>query len=420
MVDVEVDQGEILIQKQCAIDDFETPDSLKSKVQALEGAALVEAIRLFQQGRLRKARKAATYSGAGVNMERGDLLVEKIKPFAKATSRPGADSELGGFGALFDLAAAGYDSKETLLVSGTDGVGTKLLLAQQAKMHGTIGIDLVAMCVNDVLAQGAEPLFFLDYFATGKLQVEEAASVISGIASGCKESGCALVGGETAEMPGMYGPSHYDLAGFAVGAVRRSDVLPKYDQIRPETDVAIGLASSGIHSNGFSLVRHLISHHGIDVMTTPSYRKNCGDSRIIDDLLAPTRLYVQPVLPLMKRGLIKAAAHITGGGITENLPRVIPNDVAVELDASKWTMPPVMRWLACELGQMESREILRTFNCGLGMILIVDVSHAADVIQSLKLGGFPDVCVIGKVLQRSAGVDQVQVKNVERLLEPYE
>jgi phosphoribosylaminoimidazole synthetase len=413
-----VDQGAILIQKRCAVESTDTADSLKARVQALEGVAFVEAIRLFQQGRLVAASsKGATYSQAGVNMERGDLLVEKIKPFAKATARSGADSELGGFGALFDLAAAGYDSKETLLVSGTDGVGTKLLLAQQAKKHNTIGIDLVAMCVNDVLAQGAEPLFFLDYFATGKLQVEEAASVIQGIALGCKESGCALVGGETAEMPGMYSPGHYDLAGFAVGAVRRSQVLPRYKDISADTDIAIGLSSSGIHSNGYSLVRHLINQHNFDIMAPAPYAP--GSSRpLVDDLLAPTKLYIKAVLPLMKRGLIKAAAHITGGGLTENIPRVIPDNVIVELDASTWNMPPVMRWLACDLGHMEHREILRTFNCGLGMVLIVDKAVAQEVLTFLHSaeGASPDACIVGSVKSRQGDAEQVHVLNVDALL----
>lgn len=407
-----------MIQKKCSVDVGETVDSLKAKVQALEGVAFLEAIRLFQQGRLQpQLRKGATYSQAGVNMERGDLLVEKIKPFAKATKRSGADSELGGFGALFDLAAAGFDAKDTLLVSGTDGVGTKLLLAQQAKKHDTIGIDLVAMCVNDVLAQGAEPLFFLDYFATGKLQVEEAACVIQGIALGCKESGCALVGGETAEMPGMYGPGHYDLAGFAVGAVRRADVLPRLSEIKAGEDVVIGLSSSGIHSNGFSLVRHLVEKEKIDIFAAPPFTTT--HPRIVDALLAPTKLYIKPVLPLLKRGLVKAAAHITGGGLTENIPRVIPETVSVELDATKWQMPSVMKWLACELGHMEHREILRTFNCGLGMVLVVASTNAAEVLAFLHSseGGFPEAAIVGSVKNRNPNAEPVDVLHVDQLVQ---
>jgi phosphoribosylamine--glycine ligase/phosphoribosylformylglycinamidine cyclo-ligase len=280
-----------------------------------------------------------TYKDAGVDVDAGNLLVEKIKACVSATKRPGTEAEIGGFGGLFDLKASGY--VDPILVSGTDGVGTKLMIAHQTGMHSTIGIDLVAMCVNDVLVQGAEPLFFLDYFATSKLNVNSAAAVVQGIADGCKESGCALVGGETAEMPGIYKPGDYDLAGFVVGAVEKDQLLPKMDQI-VSGDILLGLASSGIHSNGFSLVRKIVADCGLDYESICPFEPK---KRLGEVLLTPTRLYVAPLLPIIKRGLIKSMVHVTGGGFIENIPRSIPKNMGVEVDAKQWPFPPVFKWI---------------------------------------------------------------------------
>ena len=285
--------------------------------------------------------QGATYADAGVNINNGNLLVEKIKPFVKATKRSGADADLGGFGGLFDLKAAGY--VDPILVSGTDGVGTKLKIAHDIGKHDTIGIDLVAMSVNDVLVQGAEPLFFLDYFATSKLDVNDAADVVKGIARGCLESGCALVGGETAEMPGMYAPGDYDLAGFVVGAVERDSVLPKLDQII-QGDVLIGLPSSGIHSNGFSLARHVVKMSGLD-FTSPCPFETATPITLGEALLTPTVLYVKPLLPIIRKDLIKSMVHITGGGFLDNVPRSMPSTKSVEIDASTWPLLPVFSWI---------------------------------------------------------------------------
>jgi phosphoribosylamine--glycine ligase/phosphoribosylformylglycinamidine cyclo-ligase len=289
---------------------------------------------------LNKGQQSTTYAEAGVNIDAGNLLVEKIKPFVKATRRSGADADLGGFGGLFDLKAAGYS--DPILISGTDGVGTKLKIAQHIGKHDTIGIDLVAMSVNDVLVQGAEPLFFLDYFATSELKVDIATDVVKGIASGCKESGCALIGGETAEMPGIYQNDEYDLAGFVVGAVNRSEILPRLDSIKAG-DILLGLPSSGIHSNGYSLVRHVIKKAGLDYTSAcpfESESKTLGEA-----LLTPTRLYVKPLLPIIREGLIKSMVHITGGGFTDNIPRSLPDSFGVEINASKWPLLPVFKWL---------------------------------------------------------------------------
>jgi phosphoribosylamine--glycine ligase/phosphoribosylformylglycinamidine cyclo-ligase len=291
----------------------------------------------------------ATYSEAGVSIDNGNLLVEKIKPFVKATRRTGADAELGGFGGLFDLKAAGYT--DPLLVAGTDGVGTKLKIAQATGKHDTIGIDLVAMSVNDVLVQGAEPLFFLDYYATSKLDVNEAADVVKGIAQACSESMCALIGGETAEMPGIYAPGDYDLAGFVVGAVERNNVLPKLDLVE-NGDYLIGLASSGVHSNGYSLVRHIVKMSGLEYSTKCPFdpKQTLGEA-----LLTPTRLYVKSVLPVIKENLVKAMVHITGGGFIDNIPRSLPKTKCAEIDASKWPLLPVFKWLK-STGNMENCE----------------------------------------------------------------
>jgi len=313
-----------------------------------------------------------TYAAAGVDIDAGNALVERIKPAAKRTLRPGVASGLGGFGALFDLRAAGYD--DPVLVAATDGVGTKLRIAIDTGILDTIGIDLVAMCVNDLICQGAEPLFFLDYFATGKLDVDAATTIIEGIAAGCEQSGCALIGGETAEMPGMYAAEDFDLAGFAVGAMERGCALP---QGVATGDVLIGLASDGVHSNGYSLVRKVVEAAGLG-WSDPAPFANDTLGRA---LLAPTRLYVRPAFAAIKAGGVHALAHITGGGITENLPRVLPDDLGAEIDLDSWTMPPALSWLINEAG-LDDTEALKTFNCGLGMILAV-APEKADAITSL-------------------------------------
>ncbi|KAK6175426.1 hypothetical protein SNE40_013893 [Patella caerulea] len=345
-----------------------------------------------------------TYKDAGVDIESGNKLVESIKSVVKATKRPGCDATLGMFGAIFDMKQAGF--KDPLLVSGTDGVGTKLKIAHILGHHDTIGIDLVAMCVNDILAHGAEPLFFLDYFATGKLQVPTAADVIKGIAEGCKQAGCALVGGETAEMPGLYQGEDYDLAGFAVGAVEREDVLPRLQDIKPG-DSVIGLCSSGIHSNGFSLVRRIIEKKELrfDMPSPFKTGKSLGE-----DLLTPTRIYVKCLLPLIKDKKIKAFSHITGGGLTENIPRILPEHVAVSLDAKSWSIPSVFGWLA-EIGRISESEMSRTYNCGLGGVIIVNRSDATDVLNKLKSAG-EDAAIIGSV-DKYTGKQRVKVKNLE-------
>ena len=323
-------------------------------------------------------RNGLTYAAAGVDIAAGDALVERIKPLARSTQRRGSMGGLGGFGALFDLKAAGFT--DPVLISATDGVGTKLRLAIEAGEHGQVGIDLVAMCVNDLIVQGGEPLFFLDYFATGKLDVAQAALVVSGIAEGCRQAGCALVGGETAEMPGMYHGGDYDLAGFAVGAAERDALLPRDVGAG---DVLIGLASSGVHSNGFSLVRRVIEASGL-ALTDPA--PFAPGMRLGEALLLPTRIYVRPLLALHRAGLLKAAAHITGGGLPGNVPRVLPAGVAAEILAGSWSMPPVFAWLAQAGGVVEA-EMLRVFNCGLGMVLVVAAADAEAALSHLRASG---------------------------------
>jgi phosphoribosylformylglycinamidine cyclo-ligase len=311
-----------------------------------------------------------SYQSAGVNIDAGNALVERIKPIAARTRIPGVLAGLGGFGSLFELPAR---FRNPVLVAGTDGVGTKLKLAQTLNRHDTIGIDLVAMCVNDIVVQGAEPLFFLDYFACGALDVDVAAAVVEGIGKGCELAGCALVGGETAEMPGMYAPGEYDLAGFCVGAVEKDKILDG-SRVRPG-DALIGLASSGPHSNGYSLIRKIVERAGAD-LNTP----------LGGQLLEPTRIYVKPLLQLMRELPVHALAHITGGGITENLPRVLPAGVSALIDLQGWTRPPVFKWLQ-EQGGVEDAEMLRTFNCGVGMIVCVPASVEAAVIDRLNALG---------------------------------
>ncbi len=318
-----------------------------------------------------------TYAEAGVDIDAGNALVERIKPAAASTQRPGVVDGLGGFGALFDPRAAGF--QDPVLVAATDGVGTKLRIAIDTGHLDGVGIDLVAMCVNDLVCQGAEPLFFLDYFATGKLSVDEGARVIEGIAKGCAGSGCALIGGETAEMPGMYAKGDFDLAGFAVGAMERGSVLPAGVV---DGDVLLGLASDGVHSNGFSLVRHVAEAAGMDWDSPSPF----GEGTLGRGLLVPTRLYVKPVLSAIRAGGVHAAAHITGGGITENLPRVLPKDLGAEIDLGAWTLPPVFRWLQ-KSGGISEAEMLKTFNSGIGMILSVAADRADALTTLLETEG---------------------------------
>jgi phosphoribosylformylglycinamidine cyclo-ligase/phosphoribosylamine--glycine ligase/phosphoribosylglycinamide formyltransferase/phosphoribosylformylglycinamidine cyclo-ligase len=321
-----------------------------------------------------------TYAQAGVDIDAGEALVDAIKPLAKATRRPGADAALGGFGALFDLKAAGFT--DPLLVSTTDGVGTKLKIAIESGRHDSVGIDLVAMCVNDLLAQGAEPLLFLDYFATGHLDVATARRVVAGIAEGCRQAGAALVGGETAEMPGMYGEGDYDLAGFSVGAVERGAVLPRLDDQR-EGDLLIGLASSGAHSNGYSLIRRIVERSGLDWDAPAPFEP--GQS-LAAALMAPTRIYVKSLLPLLKAGLVKGGAHITGGGLIENPPRCIAPGLAPAFDWNAWTLPALFAWLQ-QMGGVTDHELRRTFNCGVGFLIIVAPQDAEPVLAALLNAG---------------------------------
>ncbi|MFT4150500.1 MAG: phosphoribosylformylglycinamidine cyclo-ligase [Paracoccaceae bacterium] len=337
-------------------------------------------------------KNGLTYADAGVDIDAGNELVERIKPAAKRTNRSGTVSGLGGFGALFDLKGAGY--ADPVLVAATDGVGTKLRIAIDTGNVDTIGIDLVAMCVNDLVCQGAEPLFFLDYFATGKLEVDQAARIIEGIAEGCVQSGCALIGGETAEMPGMYHKGDFDLAGFAVGAMERGADLPKGVAAG---DVLIGLGSNGVHSNGYSFVRKVVELSGL------GWDVDCpwGEGTLGQALLAPTRLYVKQALAAVRAGGVHGLAHITGGGLTENPPRVLPDGLACEIDLSAWQLPPVFRWLA-ETAGMSEPELLKTFNCGIGMILVVAPEAAEATEAALREAG-ESVCRLGRVVE-GAGV----------------
>ena len=320
-----------------------------------------------------------TYAKAGVSIAAGNALVKAIAPLARATRRAGADAELGGFGAFFDPRAAGY--QDPLLVAATDGVGTKLRLAIDANRHEGVGIDLVAMCVNDLIVQGAEPLFFLDYFATGKLDSGVAEKVVASIAEGCRIAGCALIGGETAEMPGMYEAGDYDLAGFSVGAVERSDALTG-NKVQAG-DVILGIASSGVHSNGFSLVRRLAADKGWKLDRPALFDQ---DMLLIDALLAPTRIYVRSLLPLVRAGKINALAHITGGGLLENIPRVLPDGLHAHVDAGAWEQPRLMAFLQAQ-GNIEPDEMSRTFNCGIGMAVVVAEGEASDVTTALRAEG---------------------------------
>jgi phosphoribosylformylglycinamidine cyclo-ligase len=342
-------------------------------------------------------KNGLTYADAGVDIDAGNALVEKIKPLVRTTRRPGADSEIGGFGGLFDLKAAGF--VDPILVAANDGVGTKLRIAIEAGKHDTIGIDLVAMCVNDIVVQGAEPLFFLDYFATGKLDPEQGAAIVAGIVKGCRIAGCALIGGETAEMPGMYGEGDYDLAGFAVGAAERGQLLPSDDFVAG--DVLLGLASSGLHSNGFSLVRRIVAQSGLKWHAAAPF---ADDLTLAEALLEPTRIYVKSILKSIggTHG-VKALAHITGGGFPDNIPRVLPKDFAAELDLAAIEVAPVFSWLAAT-GGVAADEMMRTFNCGIGMVAVVARGQAAQVAAVLQEAG-ETVTPIGRIVpRRDAGV----------------
>ena len=331
-----------------------------------------------------------TYRDAGVDIEAGDALVDKIKPFAKRTMRPEVMSAIGGFGSMF---AMPKKFKEPVLVSGTDGVGTKLKLAFELDKHDTVGIDLVAMSVNDILVQGAEPLFFLDYFACGKLSVDTAADVVKGIAAGCEESGCALVGGETAEMPGMYPAGEYDLAGFVVGCVDKANIID--GTTIADGDVVLGLASSGAHSNGYSLIRKLIEKSGIDMDSDFEGRP------FKDVVMTPTKLYVKSILALIEAMPVKGMAHITGGGITENIPRVLPAGLTAEINANSWELPALFKWLQAQ-GNIADSEMYKTFNCGVGMAIIVSAEDAAEAQKVLAAKG-ETVYQIGKIRAQNAG-----------------
>ncbi len=338
---------------------------------------------------------SVTYRDSGVDIDAGNALVAAIKPLVRATRRAGADADLGGFGGLFDLKAAGY--KDPILVAANDGVGTKLKIAIETGQHATIGVDLVAMCVNDLIVQGAEPLFFLDYFSTGKLDVEVAREVIAGIAAGCHEAGCALIGGETAEMPGMYGGGDYDLAGFCVGAVERGGVLPRADI--DVGDLLIGLPSSGVHSNGYSLVRKLVAGASLEWETPAPY---APDVSLAASLLTPTRIYVKPVLAALRatggsgpEGAIKALAHITGGGLSENVPRVLSDQIGAEIDLGAWIPPAVFGWLKAA-GNLDDTEMLRTFNCGIGLVIVASRDRAGLVLKELREAGESPM-IIGRI-----------------------
>ena len=334
-----------------------------------------------------------TYADAGVGIERGNRLVSRIRPFARATRRPGTDAELGGFGGLFDLKAAGF--ADPILVAASDGVGTKVKIAIESGIYETIGVDLVAMCVNDIVVQGAEPLLFLDYYAAGKLNEEVAVSVLEGVAEACAQSRCALIGGETAEMPGLYAPGDFDLAGFAVGAAERGTILPKPGL--KSGDAVLGLQSSGLHSNGFSLVRQIVARSGLSWGDPAPFEPSRS---LAAALLTPTRLYVRPLLQaLAATGGILALAHITGGGFPDNLPRVLGPDVAVSLDLDAFSPPEVFSWLA-RIGKIEEHEMLRTFNCGFGVAAYVSADREEEAREALTAAGLPPV-LIGRLIDRT-------------------
>jgi len=340
-------------------------------------------------------KDSLTYAKAGVDIDAGNQMVEKIKPLVRATARAGSMGDIGGFGGLFDLRAAGF--RDPVLVAANDGVGTKLKIAIASNCHETIGIDLVAMCVNDLIVQGAEPLFFLDYFATAKLDPSLGAVIVAGIAQGCMQAGCALIGGETAEMPSLYGRGDYDLAGFAVGAAERGTLLPRDDV--QAGDVVLALRSSGLHSNGFSLVRHIVEKSGLDLLAPAPFSNN---ESLAAALLVPTRIYVRSLLAALAEQIpIKALAHITGGGLDENIPRILPDHLHAEIDLTALKVPSVFQWLAHE-GNVAPSEMLRTFNCGVGMVVIVAEQEQTRTIKFLEQAG-EQVCLIGRLAPNQTG-----------------
>ena len=338
------------------------------------------------------AQSSLSYKKAGVDIDAGNNLVSAIEPAVRSTNRSGVASDLGGFGAMFDLKAAGYS--DPILVAGTDGVGTKLMIAGAVGTHDTIGIDLVAMCANDLVVQGAEPLFFLDYYATSKLDVAAGHAIVNGIAKGCRLAGCALIGGETAEMPGMYAPGEYDLAGFCIGAVERDEVLTG-EAVRAG-DVILGLASDGVHSNGFSLVRRVIEHSGAAYGDAAPFENGRTFGEV---LMTPTRIYVKSCLAALKTGGIHALAHITGGGLVENLPRVLPHDLCANINGAAWTPPAIFQWLSAT-GGIDDGEMLRTFNCGIGMAVVCAADYTNSVVHTLEDAG-ETVINIGRISRRS-------------------
>ncbi|KAI7860447.1 phosphoribosylglycinamide synthetase [Circinella umbellata] len=364
--------------------------------------------RAFKYADEQQKETGLSYAAAGVDIDAGNLLVEKIKPLVKSTRRVGADSDIGGFGGLFDLKAAGF--VDPILVSATDGIGTKLKIAQTCGIHDTVGIDLVAMNVNDLIVQGAEPLLFLDYYACGKLEVDVAKDFVAGVAEGCLQAGAALIGGETAEMPGLYELGDYDGAGFSVGAVERSKILPRADNPIKAGDVLLGLASSGVHSNGFSLVRKIIATQpGLSYQSPCPWKK---DTTLGRALLTPTRIYVKQLLPAIRKDLIKGMAHITGGGFLDNIPRVMPKDLGVKLDAKAWELPPIFKWLK-QAGNLSAYEMSRTFNCGIGMVIAVDAGSVAEV-KSLLEQANETVYQIGQVFSKAdLNGEEVIVDNTE-------
>ena len=351
-----------------------------------------------------EGRAGGRYAEAGVDIDAGAELVDRITPMAKATRRAGWMGSLGGFGGLFDLAACGFE--DPVLVATTDGVGTKVLLAAEAGAHHAVGIDLVAMCVNDLVVQGAQPLFFLDYFATGRLVPAMAGEVIAGISEGCRLAGCALIGGETAEMPGLYGRGEFDLAGFAVGAVERGAILPRTAEIAAG-DVVLGLGSSGVHSNGFSLVRLVLREQGLNLDAPCPWAPG---QRLVEAILAPTRIYVASCLAAIATGGVKALAHITGGGLVENPPRVLGEGQVMRIDAASWALPPVFAWLG-RAGGLKALELFRTFNCGIGMVLVVEPAQAEAVRMTLATAG-EVVHTIGTI-GRASGQARVEFANLE-------
>ncbi len=346
---------------------------------------------------MKKPAAPLTYRDAGVDIDAGDRLVENIKPFAKKTLRKGVLAGIGGFGALFEIARSRY--REPVLVAGTDGVGTKLKLAFELNRHASVGVDLVAMSVNDILTLGAEPLFFLDYYACGRLDVATATEVVRGIAAGCREAGCALIGGETAEMPGMYTSGEYDLAGFAVGVVEKRRIIDGSGIA--EGDVVLGLASSGAHSNGYSLIRKIVAVRGVDLSADFHGRA------LSEVMLEPTRIYVKSVLKLVRGVAVKGLAHITGGGIVENVPRVLPARLAARIERAAWRLPPLFQWLK-EEGDIDDAELYRVFNCGIGMAVIVAPADAARALKTLKAAG-ETAWRIGRIVRRSRNEPQVEI-----------